>query len=225
MAHNDTDKHSPQLIERIGVRAAAFDWSVDMKRDFAGASDESDSLLRLLGGEPRDGKAPPPAAVSVRKIVVLRECIHLLIAEILPGASLATFYESSLLWAGKVVMNMTAIERADAQLFLVVPDPSDQLTTFQSQVEADERICRKFLWRTAVPSAAAADAFLDRTLLAQPWADTSSDPRPLDPFQLLASVPGVPADVVARWLRALGGHADRSRADWSELLIHLSDNT
>jgi hypothetical protein len=76
-------------------------------------------------------------------------------------------------------------------LFLIAPrGKADQPEWHghRSEIEADERFCRKFVWLpSSEPRPAEIGAFLDRTFLSRPWDAESAEPSSLDPLERLAT--------------------------------------
>jgi hypothetical protein len=115
-------------------------------------------------------------------------------------------------WAGLVRAELPPERRSDLQLFIVTtaePTMQGLWRRRASEIEADERFCRKFVWLASVNSNQDdASEFLDRTLFARPWESGTAEPTALDPLAELSldkdnEVALLNASEVAAWVELL----------------------
>jgi hypothetical protein len=135
-------------------------------------------------------------------------------------------------WTACVRVRLRPEERADLHAIVLLPEANSSSTEWRSLLETDERFCRKLAW--IVPTskkgrASSVEVFLDRTFLAQPWAEDSRiGARGLDPLADLAdSLTGtVPfsAATVHAWLSLLGRGSAKGR-DLAEELVRIAEES
>lgn len=130
-------------------------------------------------------------------------------------------------WIAMVRRQLTIHQRADLYTVLI----SDAIGTntaqkvWHARIESDDRFCRKFVFSPQPDLSArdAADLFLDRTFLAQPWkATVATATRSLDPMDTTATRFAEQALLTVQqaraWLSILASRTEEAK-DLGELLL------
>jgi hypothetical protein len=155
----------------------------------------------------------------------------ILVTTLEPSESRQADVSPILWWIACVRAHLNPRDRADLHAFVLLDERSQGAQHWSSLLERDDRFCRKLAW--LVPSSpdgvsASAGRFLDRTFLAQPWADEGDvDARDLDPLadlaESLTKELEVPEPVLREWLSLLGT-TESSGRDLAEELLRLARN-
>lgn len=180
-----------ELERGIRRRAERAGWSLVESSALGrtGGAQGVDSLVSALpgaveGATPGLGQLPPYR----RAFEMPPASVGFLVCG-LESANPDDSYAAALWWTGLVRLDLPPSKRSDLHLFLVAPPGSANDPEWQgrrSQIESDERFCRKFVWlRSEVPSETEVSAFLDRTFLSEPWTGKGADPTALDPLEAL----------------------------------------
>lgn len=161
---------------------------------------------------PSDNQHRAPKLPEVRFAYTLQPYPQLVVVTALDPSSDEKAEISPLLWwIACVRSRLGPILRADLHAFILMGEAASSATRWRSSLEGDDRFCRKLVW--LVPQAVedlqqSARSFLDRTFLAQPWADEEKmTARGLDPFANLAESLSTelqfPRDTIHHWLALL----------------------
>lgn len=215
------------LIGAMKDRANTLGWTATPSQELL--EQNGDTFTPTLAALPREGAAPAqPGALpsGARAIELQPTSITLLICSLDPKNAIS--YRDALWWSGLVRSGLAPTKRGDLHLFLVAPAGSrddEHLRNLRSRYEADERFCRKFVWLPPhSPTQDDVVAFLDRTLLAQPWQGKSAEPRSLDPLEQLAEAGAgqrLTAEQARRWISRLGAPETAGAPQLAEDLVGL----
>lgn len=195
------------LVSEIFARARHASWQVSREESLENVTElHSNALLRALEAAPSQEQYKPP---EHRVALLVRGCVRLLITAIDEESELLSACRGALWWAGAVRGSLHPISRADLHLFIVASfsaGKEESALRDRSRIEADERICRKYVWLPAFETRVA--DFLDATFLARPWQRDELLPQSLDPLQQLVETAGLPRDMATAWVNALSSLDD-----------------
>jgi hypothetical protein len=143
-------------------------------------------LAALQDSSTRASDMPAHLPPSRRALDLVPVSLSLLLCP-LDAADPDDSYRAALWWTGLVRSEIPPSRRSDLHLFLIGPRGTIDDSVWRgrrSQMEADERFCRKFVWLPSdQPKPDEIATFFDRTFLAQPWVGASAEPRSLDPLE------------------------------------------
>lgn len=179
------------LEQQVRLRAQRAHWSL-VPSETLTRTDEQHGIAGLVASLPG---AEPRTTSTLRRLPEFRRAFELTPASVrllicgLDHSAPDESYAAALWWTGLVRLDLAPLQRGDLHLFLVAPLGTADDSKWQglrSEIESDERFCRKFVWlRSNAPSDSEIAAFLDRTFLAEPWAGKGADPTSLDPLEAL----------------------------------------
>lgn len=199
------------LEQELRARAMLYGWTAVTNPQLVEAGNAS--LMTLLAALPHSTPPlPPRPPPRFRRAIELQpSSLNLLVCG-LDDADFIHSYTSALWWTGQARVAIPPGKRSDLHLFLIAPTgtrDSPEWHGRRSEIETDERFCRKFVWLpSAAPEPAEIEVLLDRTFLAQPWDANSAQPTALDPLERLVS-DEYKGDLLTReeardWLARLG---------------------
>jgi hypothetical protein len=183
----------------------------------------------LLSSEDTSRRAP--ALPEFRLAYTMQPYPHLVIVTALDPLSDEKAEMAPILWwIACVRSRLASVHRADLHAVILMDQNNPAAPRWQSLLEGDDRFCRKLVWLVPPTSASLGDSareFLDRTFLAQPWADEERvGARGLDPFanlaESLASDLGFPQGTIHAWL-ALLARRDLAGRDLAEELVRAAE--
>jgi len=172
-----------------------------------------------------------PKLPEFRFAYTMRPYPHLVVVTALDPSSDEKAEVAPLLWwIACVRSRLGPVQRADLHAFILMDQRDSSAARWRSSLEGDDRFCRKLVW--LVPQSVdelrdSARAFLDRTFLAQPWADEEKiAARGLDPFADLAESLSAglefPQGTIHDWL-ALLARPDLATRDLAEEMVRAAE--
>jgi hypothetical protein len=178
-----------------------------------------------------DSSRRAPALPEFRLAYTMQPYPHLIMLTALDPLSEKNAEIAPILWwIACVRSRLASVSRADLHAVVLIDGNNDAALRWQSLLECDHRFCRKLVWLTPPARGSLGDSareFLDRTFLAQPWAEEERvGARGLDPFanlaESLASELGFSQGTIHDWLGLLA-RPDLAGRDLAEELMRAAE--